>query len=625
MRKSLIIVTVIFTFFLNQISGINSEINTNRNILILFSFTPTTPAYRPILEGIRQKLSDEFHDSYNLHLEYLETEKYPRGKYPREVFDLYNKKYQDVNLDLLICIGVDIISAVKNNADDHLKNLPSITIDFDFSEYDIPFEMSLNNKTTVIGLKLKVGQTISEALKILPRTSSIYFICGSSRVDSLYMRISKEESKKIGNRINITFLTDMSMDEVLKRVKTLPENSLVFVAGFNKDKDKIPYYNTESIRLISNSANSPVFSYSDMGFGEGAFGGEILSFKKVGQLAGKTALQILNGTDPESIKIVDQDYYEYLLDWRELVKWKLTGLVKTKKESTVFYREVTFFMKYKWLLISGLIFLFLQSFLIAALIQMNRRQKKMTRRIVETDRLYRDILREDRLLRIGLLTISLSHELNQPLTSILSTAQAGKRFLETNNNDPELLKEILNNIVEADNRASSILKSIRGLMKQEKREKEEVNLNKLLIEISDLYRSKAIELNSKLNLKLTDSPVFIFADAIQIQQVILNFISNAAQSLDNNGKDVNIITVTETLEDEHVIVSVRDYGKGIDETVKGKLFEPFVTSRKEGTGVGLAICRLIIEDHHGKIWAENLPDRGAVFSFKLKVNNDTES
>ena len=75
------------------------------------------------------------------------------------------------------------------------------------------------------------------------------------------------------------------------------------------------------------------------------------------------------------------------------------------------------------------------------------------------------------------------------------------------------------------------------------------------------------------------------------------------------------------MDDEYVTVSVRDYGKGIDDSVKDKLFEPFVTSRKEGTGVGLAISRFIIEDHQGKIWAENKPDGGAEFAFKLKVND----
>jgi signal transduction histidine kinase len=577
------------------------------------------------MDGIREKLSEAYGVSYSLHIEYLDTERYPKGRYPKEKFDLYNQKYENIHIDLLICVGVDIISTIKNIGNNHLVNLPAITIDLDLSYYGLPFEMSLNKQTAVIGLKLDAGKTISEALKIFPGTSSIYFVCGVSIIDSLYLQISKEEVKKISSHIRIVYLTDRSMDEVLNFTHSLPENSLIIIPGFNTDSKQVSYYNPESVRLISSTANAPVFTYSDMGFGDGSFGGPILSFKKIGPLAGATAVKILNGTDPESIIISENDYYDYLLDWRQLVKWNLTGLENKKSGSTVLFKEITFFGKYKWILTAGIFFLVLQSFLIASLIRMNRQQKKMTRQIIETDRHYMDIIREDRILRMGMLTVSLSHELNQPLTAILSTAQAGKRFLESNNSNPELFKEILDNIVEADSRAASILKSIRGLMQLEKREKEKVNLNNLIVEISDLYRSKAIELNSKLNLQLTDSPVYVIADDIQIQQVILNLISNASLSMDKTKNSLNIITITETLDDDYVTVSIRDYGSGIDDVVKDKLFEPFVTSRKEGTGVGLAISRFIIEDHQGKIWAENKPDGGSEFSFKLKVNHDPGS
>jgi signal transduction histidine kinase/ABC-type uncharacterized transport system substrate-binding protein len=620
MRKSVIIIVVIFTFFLNQISGINSDNNQSKNILILFSFVPTTPAYRPIIEGIRQQIAAEFDDSYNLHFEYLETEKYPKNKYPREIFNLYNKKYEEVILDLLVCVGVDIMSTVKQNADDHLKNLPSIIIDIDFSQYGVPSDLSLNKKTAVIGMKLDAQKTISDALNIFPQTSSLFFICGISRLDSLYMKMSEEEALKIGNRISVTFLKGMSMDEVLKKVHNLPGNSLIIVSGFNKDRDNVPYYTPESVRLISGSANAPVFTYSDMGFGEGAFGGKILSFKKTGYLAGQTAVKILKGTDPSTIKFSENDYYDYLLDWRELVKWKLTDLENKKPGATVLYREITFLDKYKWLLIAGILFLLMQTFLITVLIRMNRRQKRMTKQMIEADRRYMEIIREDRILRMGMLTVSLSHELNQPLTAILSNAQAGKRFLESNNSDPALMKDILVNIIDADNRAASVLRSIRGLMNLEKREKARVDLNNLIIEIADLYHSKAIELNCKLKLQLPDNHIYVIADAIQIQQVLLNLISNAAQSIEKTDRTINLIYITVTLDGEYVTVSVRDFGHGIDDSVKDKLFKPFITSRKEGTGVGLAISRFIIEDHQGKIWAENKPDGGAEFAFKLKVN-----
>jgi signal transduction histidine kinase len=625
MRKSVIILALISTFFLNQISGINSENNTNRNVLVLFALTPTTPAYRFILDGIRDKLTEAYGTSYTLHTEYLETEQYPKGNYPKEKFDLYNQKYEDIKIDLLICVGVDIISTIKKNGASYLINLPAITIDLDLSKYGLSFDLSLNGQTAVIGLKLDPGKTISEALEIFPKTSSIYFICGVSDIDRIYTQISKEEAKKIDRHIIVSFITDRSMDEVINLTRSLSANSLIIVPGFNIDSKQVRYFNPEAVRLISRSANAPVFTYSDMGFGDGSFGGKILSFRKVGLLGGETAVKILNGVDPDSIRISDNDYYDYLLDWRELIRWNLKNLAKGKDGRTVMYRTPSFLGTYKWFLITGILFLVLQTYLIAMLIRMNIRQKKMTKQLIETDRRYMDIIREDRILRMGMLTVSLSHELNQPLTAILSTAQAGKRFLDSNNSNTELLNEIFNNIVDADNRAASILKSIRGLMKLEKREKEKVDLNNLILEISDLYRSKAIELNSKLNLQLTDNQVFIFADAIQIQQVILNFISNAAQSIEKTGNNSNIITITETIDDEYVTLSVRDFGNGIDEAVKDKLFEPFVTSRKDGTGVGLAISRFIIEDHQGKIWAENKPDGGAEFSFKLKVINDPAS
>jgi signal transduction histidine kinase len=619
MRKFAVILVVLFTSLLNQTSGMYSDKSRNKNILILFSFAPSTPAYLYILDGIRDKLTAEFGDSYNVHTEYLETEKYPKGQYPREKFDLYNRKYFDLKLDLLICVGIDIIATVKNYADPYLLNLPTISLDYDFSKYGLPCDLSLNNQTAVIGLKFDAGRTIREAIDIFQNTSSIYFISGASYTDHLFMNISYAESKTIPDNIKVTFVHDKSMEEVLKLVRDVPKNSLIVVSNFYADSNKVPYFNPEVVRLIRRTANTPVFTYIDMGLGEGSFGSKIISFRKVGPLIGETAVRILNGTDPVSIKISQNDYWDYLLDWRELEVWNLTGLEHKKAGCTVLYREVTFFGRYKLALIAGILFLFLQSFLITVLIRMNRKQKNMTRQIVEADRRFMDIIREDRILRTGLLTVSLSHELNQPLTAILSTAQAGKRFLDSNKSDPELMKELLSNIVESDNRAASILKSIRGLMKLEKREKEKVDLNNLIIEISDLYKCKAIELNNKITLQLIDKPVFVIADTIQIQQVLLNFISNASQSIEKNANNLNLIIISETLDDDYVRISVRDFGGGIDEVVKESLFKPFVTSRKEGTGVGLAISRFIIEDHQGKIWAENKQDGGAEFSFKLKV------
>ena len=121
---------------------------------------------------------------------------------------------------------------------------------------------------------------------------------------------------------------------------------------------------------------------------------------------------------------------------------------------------------------------------------------------------------------------------------------------------------------------------------------------------------------------MSNEPVFVFADRIQIQQVMLNFIFNASQSMKKNNISNRMIEINQSFDGDDVIVSVRDNGEGIDESIKEKLFKPFVTLKKEGMGIGLAICRSIIEDHEGKIWAENMPDGGAKFSFSLKILKD---
>jgi two-component system sensor kinase FixL len=243
----------------------------------------------------------------------------------------------------------------------------------------------------------------------------------------------------------------------------------------------------------------------------------------------------------------------------------------------------------------------------------------MTAKIIESENRYREFLHEDRGLRLGQLTASLSHELNQPLTAILSNAQAGINFINSNEATPDLLKEIFQKIVNNDKRGASILQSIRGMIKLESREKGRTNLNELINEVAAVFQSEADILNTKLNLELADNNVYVLVDGIQIQQVLLNFILNASQSVEKINASNREITVASTINNSEVIVSVRDNGEGIDEAIKDKLFKPFITSKKEGTGIGLVICRSIIEDHGGKIWAENMPDGGAKFSFSLQT------
>jgi len=623
MMLKFFILSIAVTLYLSNITFGNwQDPEKNKTILVLFGLYPSQPAYRPILDGIRKKIIEEFGDAYTVHTEYLEIETYPKNKYPKDRFEIYNQKYRDIKLDLLICVGRNAISTIKENAENYLLNLPTLSVDFDFSDFGISSDLRLNDLTAEIGMKLNFDKSLTTALTLFPEAATIYFVGGTTPFDKLLMSLAKESSKKIDTKKEVEFITDLSMDRILKQVGKLPAKSIIFVPSFNTDLKLVTYYNPEAIRLISMGANAPVFSYSDMGFGDGAVGGYILSFVKVGLLAGEFAVKILNGADPNLLKASEKDYYEYEFDWRQLKRWNVAESDLIPEESTILFKEVNYIDEYKWVFGAGLLFFVLQSVMIANLFRLNRNQKLMTKKVIETENRYREFLHEDRSLRLGQLTASLSHELNQPLTAILSTAQAGINFINSNQANPELLKEILQKIVDNDKRGALILSSLRGMMKLERREKEKVELNSLINEVAAVFNGEAVKRNTELKVKLIDEQVYIFSDGIQIQQVLLNFILNASQSMEKINASDKIVTVTNSVISEDVIVSVQDTGSGIDEAIKEKLFKPFVTAKKEGTGIGLVICRSIIEDHEGKIWAENIPDGGAKFSFSLKILKD---
>jgi PAS domain S-box-containing protein len=232
----------------------------------------------------------------------------------------------------------------------------------------------------------------------------------------------------------------------------------------------------------------------------------------------------------------------------------------------------------------------------------------------------RELMRMDRLSRMGELSASLSHELNQPLTAILSNAKAALRLLKANELSPGELEEILQDIAKDDKRAGDIIRSLRTLVKRDEGERETISINDVLHEAVSLFRSEAIIRNIRIEMDLADSLPLLYINRVQIQQVLINLMMNAAESMVRD-ESANKIIVLKTLVSHGgvVQVAVRDFGSGIEEQELTNIFEPFFTTKRSGLGMGLSISRSIIESLGGHIWAENNPDKGVTFYFDLPV------
>jgi PAS domain S-box-containing protein len=223
-----------------------------------------------------------------------------------------------------------------------------------------------------------------------------------------------------------------------------------------------------------------------------------------------------------------------------------------------------------------------------------------------------------RISTMGELAASLAHELNQPLTAILSNAQAALRFLNRRPVDLEEVREILQDIVKDNSRAGEVIRRMRALVRKEQLEFAPLDIASLIREIVVLVHSDAILQNVKIALQLDDDLPPVRGDKVQLQQVVLNLFLNAFDAMQGcpaSEREVGLRAERENA--SMILVAVSDRGTGLSGDKLDKIFQPFFTTKGEGLGMGLSICRSIIEAHGGRLWAENNPDRGASFYFTV--------
>jgi PAS domain S-box-containing protein len=237
----------------------------------------------------------------------------------------------------------------------------------------------------------------------------------------------------------------------------------------------------------------------------------------------------------------------------------------------------------------------------------------------ELQRLRLQLWHTDRVAQTGAITASLAHELNQPLTAILSNAQAGLRFMDSGKLDLEEMRAILTDNVHDDKRAGAVISGLRNMLRRKETQRERINLADAVDEVLVLVHSELVEQQVELRQRLAPATL-VMADKGQLQQVILNLVMNAVQAMQNQPADERrlelMLTQTETGEAR---LAVCDSGPGIPEEQQGKLFEAFWTTKNQGLGIGLHISRSIIESHGGRLSFANRPDRGATFSITLPL------
>jgi signal transduction histidine kinase len=249
-----------------------------------------------------------------------------------------------------------------------------------------------------------------------------------------------------------------------------------------------------------------------------------------------------------------------------------------------------------------------------------------SRALARLEQMRSDFAHMNRVGMMGELAASLSHEITQPIASARNNARAAQNFLDMQPPDLSEIREALSCVVGDTDRAGDIVDRIRDHIKKAPPRKEHFDLNEAINEVILLGRSAISKNSVSIQTRLSEGLFPIHCDRVQLQQVVLNLLLNAVEAMGSSETGPRELLISTEQDRTGVLVAVRDSGPGIDPSHLERVFDAFYTTKSRGTGMGLSICRSIVDAHGGRLWAEANEPRGTVFQFTLPaVQSSTEA
>jgi PAS domain S-box-containing protein len=362
--------TVLMTCCFLYSASAKAQLPEVRRVLVFYELGLASPAVTVIDQEIRAAL-DKSPYQIELYREYLETTLFPDEASQQELREGYIRKHRDRRLDLIIAVGP---SPIKFMADSHERHFPGVPIVFCGSSEHSADHPKLDSHFTGVWERWEPSKTLETALILRPGTKHVVVVGGVTSFDRHLEAIVKEDLRKYEGRLDFTYLTDLQMHAILKRLKSLPDHTMVLYTDLEQDAEGRRFIAaSQAGPMVVRFANSPVLSMSDVNMGHGEVGGYVASFAKEGQIAGGIARRVLAGEKPQDIPVVTGTNI-YMFDWRALQRW---GLKESDLPpgSIVLYRQPSAWEAYRWYIIGGASLCFAQTLLIVGLFWERKRRR----------------------------------------------------------------------------------------------------------------------------------------------------------------------------------------------------------------------------------------------------------
>jgi signal transduction histidine kinase len=510
-------------------------------------------------------------------------------------------------LDLIVSIGAPAAAFVQR----HRQRLFATTA-MVFTAVDqrrVQYS-SLTANDAVVALRINYLSAFENILQVLPDTKDVIVVVGTSPIEKFWKEAIGKEVEPLADRIKLSWTDELSFEALLKQASALPRHTAIFWELMIVDAAGVVHEGDVPLTRLHAVATAPIFSYDESFFGNAIVGGPLLLAADTGRQTAAAAIRILNGEKPGEIRPPPVQFASPVFDWREMQRWGISEN-SLPPGSEIRFRNPTAWEQYRAYILAVIAAILIQSALIFWLFYEQRRRQRAE---ILARNTMSELTQVNRMATVGQLSASIAHEVRQPLAGILANAQASLRWLEKAN--VEEVREGLKGIVSDGHRAGDIITNLRAMFKSDVQEKTHVDINKVVLSVLALARIDLHKHEIELQTQLDDRIPEILANQVQLQQVILNLVMNAIESMSSS--QTRVLRIKTALSQTNTVhVSIEDTGMGIKESDLARLFQPMFTTKERGMGMGLSICHSIIETHGGRISASPRANGGSIFQFEL--------
>jgi signal transduction histidine kinase len=584
----------------------------NKRVMLLHSFGQDFKPWSEYAKDIRAELKLQSPWPLDIIENSLVTARFSDENPDAPFVEYLSALFAKHPLDLIVSIGAPAADFVQRHRRRLFPATPMVLTAVDQRRVQYS---NLTGDDAAVAVNINYLSAFENILQVLPDTKDVIVVVGTSPIEKFWKDAIGKQAEPLTNRIKLSWTDELPFEELLKQASALPPHTAIFWELMIVDAAGVVYEGDLPLERLHAVANAPIFSYDESFFGSAIVGGPLLIVADTSRLTATVAVRILNGEKAGDIKVSPVEFSAPRFDWGQMQRWGISEK-NLPPGGEILFRDPTVWGQYRAYILAVAAAILIQAALIFWLLYEHRRRHLAE---VQARNSIAELTQLNRLATAGELSAAIAHEIRQPIAGMVAMANAAVRWLSREIPDIGEARDAMNNVVATGHHASDVITNVRELFGKDTQEKTPTDVNKLIGKVLALVYIDLRKHSIETQLNLSEQLPPLIGNEVQLRQVVLNLVMNAIESMVSVAEPRVLSIKSESTEHHSVLVSIADTGSGIDVANLNRIFAPMFTTKTRGMGMGLSICKSIIDSHNGGIWVSAGVPRGSIFHFELPL------